>query len=266
MVDSTVKSAQRVLAIFEFFAERQRPATLMQIARALGYPPSSASAILKSMQMLGYLEYERTTRTFVPTLRAALLGIWVNEALLGDSTILGLMMELRDTARATVVLGAQVGLQVRYIHVMKAPEYSPPAHFISGCVRPLQRSAVGYVLLSLRRDREVLALNRRLNAEEPDPERRVPGDVLLEKLRITRRQGYAYTEGAATPGGGMIAMLLAAPVHQPPVVLGLGAPLTMLRQKKESLVAALRHTVELHRLRMEAEWNERAVPDLRLTA
>lgn len=87
-------------------------------------------------------------------------------------------------------------------------------------------------------------------------------EVLLEKLRIVRRQGYAYTEGASTPGGGMIATLLAAPVHQAPVVLGLGAPLQLLREQKENFVVALRRVVELHRLRMELDWNSYGMPPL----
>lgn len=260
MAENPVKSAQRVIEIFEFFADRQRPSTLMQIARALNYPASSTSAILKSLQMMGYLDYDRVNRTFIPTVRSALLGIWVNDALLGDSTILGLMMGLRDSAHATVVLGTQVGMQMRYIHVMRALEYQPPAHFRSGCARPLASSAVGYVILSLKKDQEVIAITRRLNAEEPDPHRRVNIDMLLEKLRIVRRQGFAYTEGAATPGGGMIAMLLAAPVHQAPMVLGLGGPIAMLRDKRGDFVTALRQTVEQHRLRMEADWNSYGAP------
>ena len=59
-----VKSAQRVVEVFEFFAQRRAPATLSQIATALGYPPSSTFGLLNTLRGLGYLDYSRSERTF----------------------------------------------------------------------------------------------------------------------------------------------------------------------------------------------------------
>ena len=61
--------------VFEFFAERQAPARLTEVARALGYPASSTFVLLKSLRSLGYLDYDRNDRTFLPTLRSALFPI-----------------------------------------------------------------------------------------------------------------------------------------------------------------------------------------------
>jgi DNA-binding IclR family transcriptional regulator len=250
-----VKSAQRVMEIFEYFAERKSPATLMEVARDLGYPASSTSALLKSLVDLGYLDHDRTDRTFLPTLKTALLGIWVNDLLIGHSTILRLMYELRDRTNDTAILGTQSGLQVQLIHVVKAQDRASSTPISSGCLRPLLRSAMGYVLLSLKSEREVTVLARRLNAEEKDPHNRVPLDKLLRNIEFYRRHEYAYTEGAATPGGGMIATLLAAPRHQLPLALGIGAPLDRIRAMKERHVACLREIVKLHRQYMEREWD-----------
>ena len=54
---SVVKSAHRVLRIFEYFDEIERPAAMTEIARRLNYPPSSTSALLKSLVELGYLDH-----------------------------------------------------------------------------------------------------------------------------------------------------------------------------------------------------------------
>jgi DNA-binding IclR family transcriptional regulator len=253
---ASVKSAKRVIEIFEYFADRRAPATLMEIKRGLGYPISSMSALLRSLQQLGYLDYDRVDRTFVPTLRTALLGIWVNDMLLRDSTILRMMHELRDRTDGTVVLGAQTGLNVQYIHVVPALSYRGPLE--NGCVRPLLASAMGHVLLTLKSEAEVLALARRLNAEESNSARRVRPADLLASLERCRQDGYAYTEGATTPGGGIVAMLLAAPPHQLPMALGLGAPLSRLREQKANFIAALRELVEQHRRTMEREWWDRS--------
>ncbi len=246
MAPLLVKSAQRVVQIFEFFAARQRPASLTEVARALDMPASSTSALLGTLGTLGYLDYDRHQRTFVPTLRAALLGIWVNDMFLADGTVLRLMYELRETTGETVVLGTQSGLSVQYIHVMHSLVRRSGPEVATGRLRPLLISAVGQLILSLKDNREILAIARRINAEEKDASKRVRTDDLMRRIEACRREGYGYTEGATTPGAGIIAVLLPAPAHQPPIALGVGAAIRRLRSQKLSYLAALRHAVEIH--------------------
>ncbi len=241
-----VKSAHRVVQIFEFFAERKAPAGLMEVARALRSPPSSTSALLGTLQGLGYLDYDRHQRTFMPTLRAALLGIWVNDLLLSDGTVLRLMVELREQTGATVVLGAQSGLQVQYIQVMHSLIRRSGPEVATGRLRPLLKSAVGQLILSLKDDAEVVALARRVNAEEKDPARRLRIEDLMRKIEACRREGYGYTEGATTQGAGIIAVLLPTPPHQRPIALGIGTSLRILREQKLNFLAALRQAVKVH--------------------
>jgi DNA-binding IclR family transcriptional regulator len=251
MTPTPVKSARRVIEIFEFFAERQAPAKLTEIARSLGYPASSTFVLLKSLQELGYLDYDRNDRTFLPTLRSALLGIWVNDRLLSNGTISRLMFDLRGRIGETVVLGAQSGLAVQYIHVVRSLTRRNPSQVMTGSLRPLLTSAMGHVILSSKSEGEVLALMRRINAEQKDSKQWVRQRDLLAKLERCRRDGYASSEAAATPGAGIVAMLLASPQHQPTMALGIGAPLSRLREQKPQYVAALRKVVDTHRRHME---------------
>src|SRR5262245_41226135 len=251
MTPAPVKSAKRVIEIFEFFAERQAPARLTEIAHALGYPASSTFVLLKSLRSLGYLDYDRNDRTFLPTLRSALLGIWVNDRLLSNGTISRLMFDLRGKIGETVVLGAQSGLAVQYIHVVRSLTRRNPSQVMTGNLRPLLSSAMGHIILSTKSDAEVLASARRINAEQQDAKQWVRPRDLMTKLERGRRDGYAYSEAAATPGAGIVAVLLAMPQHQPPLALGIGAPLSRLRDQKLNYVAALRKVVEAHRSYME---------------
>jgi DNA-binding IclR family transcriptional regulator len=252
-----VKSALRVIKVFEFFAARQEPAGLMEVARALGSPPSSTSALLNTLQRLGYLDYDRHRRTFVPTIRAALLGIWVNDQLLSDGTVLRVMYELRERTNETVVLGTQSGLHVQYIQVMHSLFRRSGPEVATGRLRPLLRSAVGQLILSLKDDQEIQALARRINAEEKDTAKRVPLDQLMRNVEACRREGYGYSEGATTPGAGIIAVLLPAAPHQPPIALGIGAALPKLREQKLNYLAALRHAVEVHGRHIESRLEAR---------
>ena len=247
----SVKSAGRALEILEFFADCRQPSTLSEVAQALGYPLSSTSALLTTLRDLGYLAHDPENRTFMPTLRTALLGIWVNNLFLNDGNILKMMYRLRDRTRDTVVLGAQSGLHVQYIHVVRSLVRRSSPYVMVGRLRPLLRSAVGHAILSLKPDEEILAITRRINAAERDPANWVRPSELMKWIARCRREGYGYTEGLTTPGSGIVAVLLAAPAHQPPIALGIGAPIARLRKQKQTYLAALRSVVEVHRRYME---------------
>lgn len=246
-----VKSAQRVVEVFEYFAQRRAPATLTQICSTLDYPPSSTFSLLNTLRDLGYLDYASEDRTFVPTVRAALLGLWVNDALLQNGTIVRLMYGLRDETGCTAVLGVQSGDQVQYIHVVKGTDAADRTDVATGAVRPLLRSAMGLVILALKTKAELRGLVSRLNARE-QPQNQVRMSELLTRIDTYKSQGYASSEGLFTAGSGTITMLLAAPQHQPPMVIGLGGRITALRANRDRFVDALNEVVRQHRHHMEA--------------
>ncbi len=80
MSDTVVKSAARVLEVFEFFAGRKAPATVGEVCASLGYPQSSTSVLLKSLLTLGYLSYDGTTRRYAPSVKVARLGSWITSS------------------------------------------------------------------------------------------------------------------------------------------------------------------------------------------
>ena len=63
---AAIKSAQRTLAVLEYFQTHRRAAAVGEIAAALGMPQSSTSMLLKSLLSLGYLEYTASSRRVAP--------------------------------------------------------------------------------------------------------------------------------------------------------------------------------------------------------
>ena len=57
----SVRQVENVLALLEFFAERQRPATLADVVEHTGWPRSSAFNLLSTLLDRGYL-YEPRAR------------------------------------------------------------------------------------------------------------------------------------------------------------------------------------------------------------
>lgn len=239
-----IKSAKRVLELFEFFAERRRPLAVTDVVNGLEYPQSSASALLKSLTKMGFLDYDRYRRLYRPTLRVALLGGWVLDDLYSRTNLFNLMEELhRLSGGEALMLGMQNELYVQYIHVVQTPGSEQNWYLKPGTLRPLCRSATGRILLSLKSDVEVQQLLWRINAEEADPAKRVSIHDLLRELNQIRAQQYAITAGTINPNGGVIAIEMPTPSGQPPMALGIGAPLEMLRTDRERLLRLLNDAV-----------------------
>ena len=245
-----IKSAKRVLELFEYFAECRRPLSVTEVVRGLDYPQSSASALLKSLTKLGYLDYDRYERVYVPTLRVALFGGWVQDQLFSQTSLSHLIDNLRTaTGGQTVILGMQNEIYVQYIHLAQSPRKDIPTWYIKpGSLRPLCRSATGRILLSRKSDVEVQQLLWRINAEE-EPLQRMQVGELLKELDKIRHDRYAFTQGTVNPNSGVIAVELPTPPSQPPMALGIGGELGIIRSEKEHYLDLLMTAVQPYRAR-----------------
>jgi DNA-binding IclR family transcriptional regulator len=241
--DGVIKSARRVLEVFEFCAERRRPISAGELVEVLHYPQSSASALLKSLVKLRYLDYDRNARTYIPTMRVALLGGWVHDQLFSEASLSKVVDRLHKSSGQTVMLGMRNESYVRYIYVVQGRDTTVQWYRKPGSLRPLARSALGRVLLSRETDENVLLLLRRINAEESDARYRIHSSDLLRELARIRKDGFAYTEGAVTPSAGVIAIELPTPASQPPMAIGIGAAINVLRDNRERYLEMLRAAV-----------------------
>lgn len=228
-----VKSARRVFEILEQFAQEQRPLSVIDVARNCNYPQSSASALLRTMTEMGYLHYDRRARLYEPTPRLPLLVSWIGRRLFREDRVLQLMGDLSDATGQTIILGAENGLKIRYIHVIEA---TGPLrlHAVSGVLRPYATSALGLALLSTYEDRRVERLIRRINAESEDSARHVSITDLLARLDDIRRDGFAISLGGVVRGGGALATVLPERVN--------GRPLAVAIASAEAIVTANRET------------------------
>ena len=249
-LDGVIKSAKRVLELFEFFAEHRRPLSVTDLVRGLDYPQSSASALLKSLTKLGYLDYDRFRRLYTPTLRVALFGGWVQDQLFSQSSLSQLIDELHAVSGCqTVILGMQNDIYVQYIHMVQSPRQEVPSWYIKpGSLRPLCRSATGRILLSRKTDVEVQQLLWRVNAEEEVSQRLNVNDLLKELDQI-RQIGCAYTEGTVNPRAGVIAVDMPTPPSQPPMALGMGGKIETMREERDRYLELLNKALLPYRAR-----------------
>jgi hypothetical protein len=107
MTSSTAKSAQRAFEILELFGERRTPLSVMDVVRALDYPQSSTSMLLKGLHAFGYLNYDSRQRRYSPTARVALLGAQITRGFFFSGDLAKLAYDLQARTGEEVLFGMQ---------------------------------------------------------------------------------------------------------------------------------------------------------------
>lgn len=244
MDEKTVKSAVRVLAIFEVFEMERRALTISELVERLKIPQSSTSTLMKSLVTKGFVEFDAQTRRYRPSVRLAFLGNWVLGTTDAIAHIHSLAQTLSSRTGETILVGAENGLFMQYLSVIVSP-HTVRIALHAGLKRPLHRSGLGLMLLSLKTDAEIGRVVRRYNAEFSDPDGvRVSERRVLEMVDKARRQGWCETANLIVEGAGSIATLLPLPRGQRPLAIGIGAPVARLQARHDILQPALMAAVK----------------------
>jgi DNA-binding IclR family transcriptional regulator len=238
----SVKSAQRVLALLEFFAECRRPSTVKEICNALGSPQSSTSILMKSLYDAGFFDHDQRSGMYSPNIRLVLATAWIGEQLFSERSLMHLMEQIQAACGHSVMIGKQDRLHVRYLHVLQSTRHDI-MRAETGSLRPLFRTASGRMLLTTKTEREMSLLLRRTNAMETDPALRVEEGAARHARETALRQGFAISMGSSQPGAGALAILLPVPRNSEPLTLSIGGPLKEIERDQKKLLAMVRELI-----------------------
>jgi DNA-binding IclR family transcriptional regulator len=100
------------------------------------------------------VDYDTRARTYTPSVRVALLGSWLMGGANNNDSLLAIMQDLSSETGDTIMLGVLNGVETQYIHVINSYQRLR-FHLRPGMMRPMFRTAVGLVLVSLRDDAEI---------------------------------------------------------------------------------------------------------------
>lgn len=196
---ATVKSADRVLDIFELFAELLEPMNLSDIARELDLPASSAHKLLQNLLARGYLESDKQGKTF--RLGYKLFEIGSKYAQRSDlaGEFQYAAQKMIDELNESVFLTIRNGDKSLYIAEKQCTQ---PVRFVShlGMQLPLHATAMGKVLLSGMTNDEIMRLypDQELGRmTETTISRR---EELLEQIERIREEGVAFSDGESVQG------------------------------------------------------------------
>lgn len=240
--DSKVKSARRVLQVLEYFDETRSDASVMDVARALNFPQSSTTELLKSLAELGYLSYDHHKRRYMPTHRVALLGSWIQAPHLGEGKVVQMMEELGEKTHETIILGEHSGSVVRYIYVVPSRK-AMRLHVGPGTIRPLARSGLGKLFLSTFPPEKVKTLLKRINASREADEPLIEYAELEREMQEIRASGYHLFTNGVNPGAGVVGMMLPQPEGYPPLGLGIGGLAENIVRNGPEFIDAMRLSI-----------------------
>lgn len=248
--EKKIKSADRVLEIFEMFSEERQEVTVMDVARTLNVPQSSTSELLGSLVRRGYLYRDRAARTFRPTARVALLGAWVQPQLFRRGRLLPMMDSLHDETGEAVVLASMIGLDIKHVHVVGE---GLPSRLALGTAHHMLHSPFGIALLSVMYRENVRKMVHRLNAES-DPALHVRYSDLEVQLNCASKQGYVV--GDLGCGQSAVAVLLPQRLGEEQLVIGVAGESEQIHAQIDRLVQTLRGTIA-------NQFSPRSRPELR---
>ena len=236
-----VKSATRTFEILELFAERRLPLALHDIHTTLGYPQSSTTNLLKSMVMMGYLNYNRAARTYQPTMRLTALGSWITGYIQSKGEFRALVDDLQTRTDETVGLSTQNDLFVQYLF-LKVPDHefknAPP----DGTMRLLVDSSGGLAMMSRMSESAIDKICRYTNYYEMGGERFTLDQVMLKIGRI-REVGYCHVPGRPTPDVSSISIALDHDLHGIPLAIGVGGLAPRIDGRAAEIVAIMRELI-----------------------
>ncbi len=245
MTTSLVKSAARVIEVLEYFDSVRAEATIMDIARALDYPQSSTSVLVKSLVDLGYLQHGVRYRTYRPTPRVTLLGAWIEPMLAPDGAIVRMMNDLGDATGETIILASEHSTVVRYIYVVPATT-AMRLHVGPGTLRPIAYSGAGRVFMSRMSEDRVRWLVHRFNEDHPAGTPKLQLAAVRRDLAAIRTDGYGVSYDRITPGAGIVAAALPVTSDDMPLVVGIGGLSQTVRAKSAAFGTLILDAIQRH--------------------
>lgn len=144
----SVKTAVRVLEVFNLFAEVQRPMIYSDISRELDIPLSSCHALLNTMMSMGYLYAPGIRTGYYPTQRLLHVAQAISSVDPLITLFTPLLIKLRDLTHETAVLAKLANDQVVYLKVVESNQTIRYSHQPGG-FKLLHATGSGKALLSV---------------------------------------------------------------------------------------------------------------------
>src|SRR5581483_1227400 len=227
----TIEALARGLAALALFTAERPSLPFNEIVEALGLPKSSAFRVIATLEQLGYLEQNPTTRHYRPGLKvfqlgfAALAGLELQQV--ARPQLERLAAELDETASLAVLEGADIVYIDRIrnraiVGVMLGIGSHLPAHCAS----------LGKVLLADLPEPELAQRLSHANLARMTDNTIVDRAALLAELAEIREHGYAISDQELAAGLRAVAAPIRDRSRRAVAAINISGPTTTLNRER----------------------------------
>ena len=231
-----VKTAARTLDVFEVFAAVKGPLTLTELAARLGSPVSSCHALIRTLQLRGYVYILDERKRVYPTSRLLMLAQQIAQNDPVRDRIGPVLAALQADTGETVILGKRQANAVVYLDVMESRQTIRYAAN-PGDVKPLHSSAIGKAMLGVLSDTELASLLRKLPLTPITVNTIGTANGLILDIVRGRQRGFFITRGENVPD--VMAIAIARSVGEESYGIAVAGPIARIEAHADGIVAAL---------------------------
>jgi len=219
-----VKSADRTLQILETFAAAGEPLGIAELARRLAIPVSACYALLRTLEVRGYLYELGLRKGWYPTLRWLQKAREVAQHDPMLERVTPILEALGKATGETIVFGKRSGAEVVYLNVIESP-HSIRYSAQPGDRKPLHSSSAGKAILGALPPAERATLLETLKLVRVTPNTIVRRELLEKDLEAGAKRGWYATRGENVADvhalgapvrldGELYAVVIAGPAHR----------------------------------------------------
>jgi len=187
-----VKSAFRILEIFELLAENKNGLSTTDISKRLNIPQSSTSNLVKTLYDSGYITHDETKK-YVLGVRLIKLGSVAMESFDISAVSKPILKKLVDKVQETVFLAIRAHNEVVYILKLDTNS-SVNTTAQPGYHRPLYDTGLGKAFLSSMTREEQNEILSNINMIPITSHTITNKNILIDQLERFRCQGYAVDD------------------------------------------------------------------------
>ncbi len=235
-----VRQAANVIDLLEYFAERQRPATLAEIADDLGWPRSSTFNLVNTLVAKGYMYEPRARGGFYPSLWWQRVANSIADAEPLPAAIERLAKEVALRTGETASIVAPSGTASILIYSVESHQ---PIRYSSwvGQRNMIHASASGRALLTQFSPTERQALYRKIDFQRYTPTTPASPEEVEAAIKAGIARGYHLSEGEVTEDVAGIGVPLAVKGRILSIVVA--GPMSRCMPKVDELGRILREAV-----------------------
>lgn len=239
---NVVKSADRVLDVFELLAARRRPMSHTEIGEALSIPKSSLTQLLRNLEARGYLELTPGPNTF--RLGAALFALAKDAT--SEPDLITLIQPFVERLSAEINESCALNLlRENGVECVFSAMSSHPLLYIirTGEIAPLHAVSSGKAILAFLPEAEREQIISRMTFERVTENTKTSAELLRKELRKITREGVAYSFQEYTPGIVGMAVPLLDEHHAPLGAVNIALPVIRYTSARNpELIEALTST------------------------